>query len=318
VTSARTGGAGIAVQNGSQLTAMIGAASAQQTPAPQGGIVNLTTSGAGITVDNSSIKVSGAQSAVNFNTGAAGGSIALTGGTVVSTVDSRGNVAPGSAISLNTQNASAPQLSSINLTNASLTADVLKIQALGTNGQITIGGGTISGNSQLELYAGDIGSHTTGLIEFVANTTLSSNVAAVLAANTVKIDGGAQVDVTGPAINVYTNNADYNTGNFGNFTGNGVASTAPFSSAPAPSGVKGRVVGTWTIGGHRITAISTPVSKPTAGKGTASAVQLASLANSARPGSRRPGKIGAERQGGRHDNTPPLQTVRPMMARQRQ
>ena len=321
VTSNRTAGAGITVQNGSQLVAMISAVSAQQTPAPQGGTVNLTTSGADITVDDSTIRASGANSLISANTGATGGTINVTGSSTLSTADSQGTLSAGSTVFLNTGAGAATLASSINLTGATLNADVLKIQALGTAGQITIGGGTLNGNTQLLLYAGDTSAHSSGLIDFTANTTLGGNVAGILAANTVRIEGGVAVDVTSPAITVYTNNPEYNTGNYGDFTGNGVAATNTFGSAgtPIPTAVKGggRVVGTWTVGGHRITAVSTPVPKTPARVGTTPAGKVASLTSATRPGNRRAAKAGADRQPGRPGNAPFLQTLRPAVTVQR-
>jgi hypothetical protein len=318
VTSARTAGAGIAVQNGSQLVVDTSFISAQQTPAPQGGIVNLTTSGASITVDNATINAGGPNSLINATTGTTGGTINVTGGSTLSTADSTGIFWAGSTVFLNTGSAAATLPSTINLTGANLSADVLKIQALGTVGQITIGGGTLSGNTQLLLYAGD--THSTGLIEFTANTTLSSNATVVLAAGTVEIDAGKTVNYTGSAVDVYTNNPEYDTGSYGSFSsssGQGTVTTAPLGSAPAPAGLKGRVVGTWNVGGHRITAISTPVRKTPAGASPAPARKLASLANITRPGGRRAGKMGADRQGGRENNPPSLQSLRPALAVQR-
>jgi hypothetical protein len=321
VTSARTAGAGITVQDGSQLVVDTGFVSAEQTPAPQGGIVNLTTSGASITVDDSTINAGGPNSLISATTGTTGGTINVTGGSTLSTADSTGIYWAGSTVYLNTGNGAATLPSTINLTGANLSADVLKIQALGTAGQITIGGGTLSGNTQLVLYAGDTGAHTSGLIDFTANTTLGGNAAGILAANTVRIEGGVDVDVTSPAITVYTNNPEYNTGNYGDFTGNGVAATNAFGSTgtPTPSSVKGggRVVGTWNVGGHRITAISTPVPKTPAAASATLPGKLASHADANRPGGRRTAKPGADRQNGRQNNTPSLQTLRPALAVQR-
>ena len=81
-------------------------------------------------------------------------------------------------------------------------ADVIKIQLFGDNGVLTIGGGIIDANSALTLYAAG----SSGSIVFNANVTLTSNSAAIIAANTVTINLGVTVfiDSTNPAL-VYAN-----------------------------------------------------------------------------------------------------------------
>jgi hypothetical protein len=123
----------------------------------------------------------------------------------------------------------------ITFNNASVHADVLKVGALGTNGVLNIGGGTLSGDTTLKLYA----SGSNGSIDFVANATLSSqSTAAIVAANTVTLDNGVVVTITGtggPA-QVFANVPNY-TGSGGNgstsgiFNGNG-ATTQPLDQAP--------------------------------------------------------------------------------------
>jgi mannose-6-phosphate isomerase-like protein (cupin superfamily) len=108
----------------------------------------------------------------------------------------------------------------ITLTNANLSADIIKVAALGDNGRLTIGGGNISANTILRLYAGG----TTGQIFFIADCNISSGTELSIAANTVHIDNGVMVNVTGPQAQVYTNNAQYVGGNqptTGQFIGSG-------------------------------------------------------------------------------------------------
>ncbi len=94
----------------------------------------------------------------------------------------------------------------INLTNSNISADIVKIGALGNDGTLTIGGGTISADSMLKLYAGS----SNGSIDFVSDVTLnSSSTAAIIAANTVTIENGVTVTIVGLAAMVYTNNANY-------------------------------------------------------------------------------------------------------------
>ena len=124
----------------------------------------------------------------------------------------------------------------ITLNASTMHADILKIGALGDNGTLTIGGGSLSGDSELKLYAGG----SNGTIDFVADVTLSSqSSSAIIVANTVTVENGVVVTTQGirniPAA-VFTNVANY-TGSGGNgstsgmFGGDGAA-TNPFSQAP--------------------------------------------------------------------------------------
>jgi hypothetical protein len=128
----------------------------------------------------------------------------------------------------------------IALSNAGLRADTIKVGALGANGTLTIGGGSINAGSMLRLYAPG----SNGQLNFIANCTLSSNSGASLnlAANTITIQPNVIVNIItgggngGPA-NVYTNNPNYsgpggtNPAN-GSFGGNGVTAPQPLSNAP--------------------------------------------------------------------------------------
>lgn len=121
----------------------------------------------------------------------------------------------------------------VNLTNATLLADTIKVGALAPNGTLNIGGGSISADTLLKLYAGG----SNGTIDFTNNVTLGGNGAKYIAANTVIINNGVVVTVLGPsAADVFTNNPKY-TGFGGNgfttgtFAGKG-AVTHPFNAAP--------------------------------------------------------------------------------------
>ncbi|HJT46488.1 MAG TPA: FecR domain-containing protein [Chthoniobacterales bacterium] len=122
----------------------------------------------------------------------------------------------------------------INLTNATLMADTIKVGALAPNGTLNIGGGTISADTMLKLYAGG----SNGTIDFTDNVTLSGNSAKIIAANTVIINNGKIVTILGPsAADVFTNNAKYtgfggNASTTGTFAGKG-AVTHPLSGAPS-------------------------------------------------------------------------------------
>src|SRR6185369_4700115 len=119
--------------------------------------------------------------------------------------------------------------------DAIIHADVIKVGVFGTNGVLRIGGGSMSADTILRLYAPG----SNGMIDFVANCTLSSNgMAVVIAAQTVTIENGVVVTITGSAGSalVYTNVPNY-TGSGGNgsttgiFAGN-LATTHPLSEAP--------------------------------------------------------------------------------------
>ena len=153
----------------------------------------------------------GAESAaINFN----GGSYSVTN-TFRSTIDGSGT---------------------ITLNGASIHADVVKVGVFGNNGTLMIGGGTLNADSLLKLYAPG----SNGVIDFVANVTLNSgnSTAAIIAANTVSIENGVVVMITGDGGSalVYTNVPNY-TGSGGNgtktgtFGGNG-ATTSSLDGAP--------------------------------------------------------------------------------------
>jgi hypothetical protein len=121
----------------------------------------------------------------------------------------------------------------INLANASLAADTVKVGALAPNGTLNIGGGTINADTLIKLYAGG----SNGTIDFVDNVTLGGNSAKIIAANTVIINNGKIVTILGPsAADVFTNNPHYtgfggDSTTTGTFAGKG-AVTHPLSGAP--------------------------------------------------------------------------------------
>ncbi len=121
----------------------------------------------------------------------------------------------------------------ISLTNASIHGDVVKIGALGSNGTLNVGGGTISGDTIIKLYAGG----SNGTVNFTDNVTLSGNSAKTISGDTVNIFNGKLVTINGPApVDVYTNHANYS-----GFGGNG-STTGTFGGQGAvthPSGGPG-------------------------------------------------------------------------------
>ena len=130
----------------------------------------------------------------------------------------------------------------INLTNANIRADVIKVAALGNNGALQIGGGTISADTILQLYA-PIGN---GQVVFVANATLSGAGSKYIAGDSVTINNDVVVNVTGPAASVFVNStpgavpvpkANYtgfggNNTTTGTFSGSGANAPQPLRNAP--------------------------------------------------------------------------------------
>jgi hypothetical protein len=130
----------------------------------------------------------------------------------------------------------------ITFNNASVHADVLKVGALGANGVLNIAGGSLSGDTLLKLYAPG----SNGTINFISNVSLSSNSSVIIAGNTVTINNGVVVTITGDdgvQASVFTNVPNYtgsggNASTTGTFAGNG-AVTAPLDQAPPFDGLSG-------------------------------------------------------------------------------
>jgi hypothetical protein len=122
----------------------------------------------------------------------------------------------------------------ITFNNASAHADVLKAGVFGTNGVLNVGGGTLSANTTLELYAPG----SNGQLNFVSNVTLGGNGAKILAANSVTIFNNIVVTIGGPnPADIYTNHANYsgfggNGTTTGTFAGAGANKPQPLSKAP--------------------------------------------------------------------------------------
>jgi hypothetical protein len=122
----------------------------------------------------------------------------------------------------------------VTLTNATLRGDVVKVGALGTDGRLIIGGGSIDANSAIKLYARG----SNGEVHFVDNVSLTGLSTKIIAGSTVTIDNGKTVTVGGirPA-SVFTDRPNYsgsggNGSTSGRFGGAG-ATTKPFGNAPA-------------------------------------------------------------------------------------
>jgi hypothetical protein len=232
-----------------------------------GGVINgnatidMNVSGDATVTNNATVQILGssgaASAAINFNGGNYDVGVG-TGGTFLSTIDGDG---------------------AITFANANVHADVLKVGVFGTNGTLTIGGGSLSGDTELKLYAPG----SNGSIDFVANVTLTSpSTAAIIAANKVTIENSVTVTIGGtiPA-SVYTNIPNYSVSSGGNGTTTGTfggagATTSSLSGA-TPFDVPAISSSTATAGGNTVKAASAAIN-------VGNSAQLLSLLDTAVPG----------------------------------
>ena len=128
----------------------------------------------------------------------------------------------------------------VNLTNADIHADTLKVAALGSNGVLQIGGGSLSADTTLQLYA----TSGNGQVVFVGNVSLNGNSTKSIAGDSVTINNGVLVTVNGPKASVYVNSLDNvpkanysgfggNDKTTGTFGGSGANAPQPLSKAPS-------------------------------------------------------------------------------------
>ncbi len=184
-------------------------------------------SGTAISVDNSGQLLALLQNAQPGTGGivklsAVGGLISVNGGTIRAdggTIDIRNTGGAGN----------------IHLTNATLSGDVVKAGAFGSNGALLIGGGaTISADTLLKLYA----TGSNGTVRFMSDVALNGNSTKLIAGKTVQIDPLHTVTIGGgQQATVYSDVPNY-TGSGGNGTSSGQfggvgARTKPFVQAPA-------------------------------------------------------------------------------------
>jgi hypothetical protein len=119
--------------------------------------------------------------------------------------------------------------------NANVHADAVKVGVFGSSGTLRIGGGILSANTLLHLYAPN-----GGIIDFVSNVTLNSSAtAAVIAANTVTIENGVVVTIAAStSANIYTNVPNYSASSGGNNKTSGMfvgaVTTQPLGSQGQP------------------------------------------------------------------------------------
>ena len=132
------------------------------------------------------------------------------------------------------------------MTNANISADIVKVGALGANGSLTIGGGRIDANTVLKLYA----TGANGSVIFVSNVVLNLNSTnmldrIIIAGNSVTVNNNVVVAIGSPAglsrtADIYVPNlaaANYSNFNGGNNTTSGMFIIDGTQGAPV-SGAK--------------------------------------------------------------------------------
>ncbi len=181
--------------------------------------INFNVSGTSTITNNASLQINGSDSAASAAINLTGGTYNV-GGTFTGFMD-------GSGI--------------MTFTNANINADKILLGVFGANGVLRIGGGSLSANTELQLYA----SGSNGQIDFVSNVTLGGAGTKTLAGNTITISNNVVVTIGGttPA-DVYTGfngqgipNANYtgfggNDSTTGTFAGAGANNPQPLANAP--------------------------------------------------------------------------------------
>jgi len=180
--------------------------------------ISMNVSGTATITNDATFQIFGSDGAKSSSIDFNGGNY-NAGGTFLSFIDSNGT---------------------ITFNNASAHADVLKAGVFGSNGVLNIGGGTLSADTTLKLYAPGSNGH----LNFISNVTLGGNSAKILAANSITIFDNVVVTIGGknPA-DVYTGftgetpNANYtgfggNDSTTGTFAGAGANDPQPIENAP--------------------------------------------------------------------------------------
>jgi hypothetical protein len=180
--------------------------------------INMNVSNTATVTNDATFQIFGSDGATSAAINLNGGNY-NAGGTFLSYIDGNGTIA---------------------FNNASVHADVLKAGVFGSNGVLNIGGGTLSADTTLKLYAPG----SNGQLNFVSNVTLGGSSAKILAANSITIFNNVVVTIGGskPA-DVYTGftgetpNANYtgfggNGSTTGTFGGAGANDPQPIAKAP--------------------------------------------------------------------------------------
>jgi len=178
-----------------------------------GATINMNVSGTATVTNDATVAIYGSDGAVGGAAININGGNYNVGGTFLTYIDGNGT---------------------ITFNNASAHADVLKAGVFGSNGTLNIGGGILSADTTLKLYAPG----SNGSLNFLSNVTLGGNSLKILAANSVTIFNNVVVTIGGPnPADVYTNNANYtgfggNGTTTGTFAGAGANNPQPLASAP--------------------------------------------------------------------------------------
>ena len=204
-----------------------------------GATINMNVSGNATVTNNATLAIYGSDGAVGGAQININGGNYNVGGTFLSSIDGNGTMT---------------------FNNASAHAEVLKAGVFGANGVLNIGGGTLSADTTLKLYAPG----SNGQLNFVSNVTLGGNSVKILAANSITIFDNVVVTIGGsrPA-NVYTGftgeipNANYtgfggNGSRTGTFAGAGANRPRPIGTAP-PFGTPNHVTSSGRHGGASAT-----------------------------------------------------------------
>lgn len=186
-------------------------------PARDGGLINLTAlraTGQAISIENSS-QLSALAAAAATN----GGRINLTSlGGAINITNSSLQAAGGTSVRSQIQVRNDGPTGAINLTNANLMADILKVGALGPGGEVIISASSsLTASDTLRIYGGT----GSGTVRFTGPgvVTLAGGGSAYISATTVQIDSGTSVNNAGLAsTTVNAVNHQYNAPGFGNFT----------------------------------------------------------------------------------------------------
>jgi hypothetical protein len=208
--------------------------------------INMNVSGSATVTNDATVAIygsDGATSAAINITNVTNGSYDV-GGTFLSYIDGNGT---------------------ITFNNATAHANILKAGVFGANGVLNIGGGTLSADTTLQLYAPG----SNGQLNFVSSVTLGGAGTKILAANSVTIFNGVVVTVSGSIANVYTNNPNYsvtyggNGSTTGTFAGvgaitNSLDSAPPFDDPPPPATVTTTGTTTKTTSSTTSTTIKSP------------------------------------------------------------
>jgi FecR-like protein len=175
--------------------------------------INMNVSGSSTVTTDASVEILGSDGAESAAINVTNGNYEV-GGTFRTFIDGSGTIA---------------------FNNASVHADVLKVGVFGDNGVLNIGGGSLSADTTLKLYA----SGGNGQLNFISDVTLGGDSAKILAANSITIVDDVVVTIGGEtAADVFTNNANYSESSGGNdsttgtFAGAGANSPQPLDDAP--------------------------------------------------------------------------------------